>query len=341
MNNETQLSSIRRMAAGLAHDLNNILGGISSLASASLLEAPSGAVADDLRQIVRTAKEGLQVAARLAVIGHSAQPKISSIELASLLSAVLRLFPQVEVSCPDRLMVQGDARLLQETIAALVQNALEASQDTPTRISAESRDGQVVLSFINQSAQPLKELSALAEPYFTTKLEGRGRGMGLLLVQAVAKAHGGEFSLQQQGAVVTATLSLPQAKVPQEEAPKAKPTILIADDERPMRLALERLLSRAGYQVIAATNGREALELFEANKANLCLVILDRWMPQLNGIEVLREIRKQRTVLPIFLVSGEIDPAESSVLTGATAHLEKPFDSAELLNLIQGALRHP
>jgi DNA-binding response OmpR family regulator len=107
-----------------------------------------------------------------------------------------------------------------------------------------------------------------------------------------------------------------------------------------MRLALERLLSRAGYQVIAASNGRETVDLFNANKSDIRLVILDRWMPQLNGIEVLYEIRKQHAELPIFLLSGEIDPAERSEPGGATAYLEKPFDSAELLNLIQGALRH-
>jgi signal transduction histidine kinase len=212
MNNETQLSSIRRMAAGLAHDLNNILGGISSLASASLLEAPSGAVADDLRQIVRTAKEGLQIAARLAMIGHSAQPKMIPVELTSIFSMVRKLFPQVEVSSPEQLMVQGDSKLLQEAISALVQNALEASQGTPTRLLAESRGGHIVLSVINQSAHPIKEISTLGEPYVSTKLEGRGRGMGLLLVQAVIKAHGGEFSIQQQGQNVIATITLLPAR---------------------------------------------------------------------------------------------------------------------------------
>jgi two-component system, cell cycle sensor histidine kinase and response regulator CckA len=339
MNDDARLSSIRRMAAGLAHDLNNILGGISSLASASLLEAPSGPIADDLRQIVHTAKEGLQIAARLAVIGHSAQPKITSIELASLLSVISRLFPQVEVSCPEPLSVQGDSRLLQETIIALVQNAVEASNNTITRVQVESHEGRVLLSITNQSTQLLKDLSVLSEPYYSTKAEGRCRGMGLLLAQAVARALGGDLSLQQLGQSVTVTLNLPQSPEHQE-APKAKPTILIADDEKPMRLALERLLSRAGYQVIAAAHGLETVELFEAHKADICLVILDRWMPQLNGIEVLREIRKQSATLPVFLLSGEIDPTEDINSQGATAYLEKPFDSAELLKLIQGTLRN-
>jgi CheY-like chemotaxis protein len=323
------VSALRRLAAGLAHDLNNILGGVSSLASASLLEAPNDAIADDLKQIVRTTREGLQVAARLAILGHSAQPKVAQVDVSSVMQRMSSLFPAANIRCPESIQAQLDTKLMQEAISALIQNAIEASN--AANVTVQEIGSNLIITVQNTITQKIN-IEELLQPYTSTKKEGRGKGLGLTIAQAVAMAHQGAFSLSQQGDLVTATLQVARGV----NTSKEKPTILLADDEKPMRLALERLLSRAGYQVLISTDGQEALDMFVSQQNAVDLVLLDRWMPNLNGPEVVQEIRRMGKTLPIFLLSGEI--GEAPDVPGVTAWIEKPFEPAELLRTLQGAL---
>jgi CheY-like chemotaxis protein len=334
MSQKEAIHSLRRLAAGLAHDLNNILGGVNSLASASLLEAPNDTLADDLKQIIRTTREGLQVAARLAIIGQSTQPKLAPLSLAPLLQRITALFPQATLSCPESLHLQADARLLQEAISALLQNAAEASKEDIS-VVAQAQNNGVSITVQNSFDKPLNIEECLL-PYTSQKKEGRGKGLGLSIVQAVALAHNGELSLSQRGNIVTASLWL--ASGDKTTAKKERPVILLADDEKAMRMALERLLSRAGYQVLTSTNGQEALDLFREKQHLIDVILLDRLMPNLNGPEVAQELRRQGKTLPIFLLSGEIDSTEPPEALGVTALIEKPFEPAELLKLLQSVL---
>lgn len=343
MSDEARLASLRKLAAGLAHDLNNILGGISGLASASLLEVRQGPVADDLRQIIRTAKEGLAVASRLATLAHSASPKKSPTEARALFSSLVQSFSTkgaIEVVGAEEAVVSIDPKLLQEALSILLQNALEASPHAPVRLWLERTQSELVFCVSNQNSQVLPPIRELSEPYYSTKTEGRGRGLGLTLAWSIAAGHGGSVQLTSQGTETIARLSLPlELEVTQSQAKEtAKKTILIADDERLMRQALERLLTRGGYRVISASDGQEALDLFLANQDSISLVLLDRWMPRLNGLEATKQIQRLAPDLPALLTSGDPEDLEALQREGVRAYVEKPFESGELLRLLREIL---
>jgi C4-dicarboxylate-specific signal transduction histidine kinase len=213
----TQVAWLSQLAAGLAHDLNNVLGGVNNIAGAALMDAqspPDGTLADDLRQIVRTSREGLAVAARLAVLGRSRSPKRMEVDARAALAQAIRAVQAPEgavfLECPPALSLQADAKLLHEALCALLQNALDATEGGGPVWARATREGQHIFFSICDRAGPLPEhLGPLWAPYTTTKSGGRGRGLGLTLAWAVAVGHGGALRLGAEAGETRAVLQVP------------------------------------------------------------------------------------------------------------------------------------
>jgi CheY-like chemotaxis protein len=187
------------------------------------------------------------------------------------------------------------------------------------------------------------------EPFFTTKTAGQGLGMGLAVVYGIVKAHQGWITVESTpGAGATFDLFFPAAEIPTtlpavEEAGPAPttPTVLVVDDEEMIRNLAVALLHRAGFRILLAAGGEEAVALYRTHHAHIDVVLLDVTMPGLNGPGTFAELKKINPRVAVVFSSGYARDTDSDQLlaTGARAFLPKPYQMQELVQAIEAALR--
>ncbi|MBI4519964.1 MAG: response regulator [Gemmatimonadetes bacterium] len=180
------------------------------------------------------------------------------------------------------------------------------------------------------------------EPFFTTKPGGSGTGLGMAVVYGLVKQHNGfvhVYSEPGRGTTVKVYLrAMDDAVAPAAAAPAAgeprdaTETILLVEDEPPLRRTACRALERLGYRVLVASDGEEALELFAQHEADVELIVTDLVMPKLGGAELARRLRQQGKQVKILFVSGYTshDVREGSSLGADAPFLEKPWTIADL-----------
>jgi CheY-like chemotaxis protein len=189
------------------------------------------------------------------------------------------------------------------------------------------------------------------EPFFTTKELGKGTGLGLSTVYGVVKVHGGHIQCQSQvGVGTTFKIFLPchEEKAAVLKAgngrivePKGgSETILLVEDEVPLRALGERFLRSKGYQVLTAPSGEEALELYRVESAKVDLVVLDLSMPGMGGRRCLKELLALDPGAKVVIASGYAGDGQikDALKSGALAYVAKPFRRAELLTTIREVL---
>ena len=185
------------------------------------------------------------------------------------------------------------------------------------------------------------------EPFYTTKDQGRGTGLGLAMVQGIVGHHGGWIECESHlGQGTSFHVHLPLATVPERlpvppapapaPAPAAEPPLcLLVDDEELIRDFATAGLGAAGFRVLTAPDGRRGLELFHRNRGDLAVVILDLAMPGLSGLEVLHEIKRASPETKVLFSSGYITEL-SGASTAADAFLQKPYDRSSLVRAVRG-----
>ena len=266
------------------------------------------------------------------------------------------------------LIVLGDPTYLAQTVVNLVLNArdavgqcTEASDDDWTpEIAVRLWDDQrtICLEISDNGCGMDRETRERAfEPFFTTKHVGEGTGLGLSTVYGIVQQHGGTIDIQSDvGRGTTVVVKLPridpweatdgyrsvEKPVDQLEVPKEllAATILIVDDEAQLRAFARRVLSRAGFTVIEASDGVEAIHLFEANRADIALVLLDLTMPQLSGQQTLEQLLEIDPNVRVILSSGYfVDTVDRSFQRdGASGFLAKPYTRERLLHRVLATL---
>ena len=187
------------------------------------------------------------------------------------------------------------------------------------------------------------------EPFFTTKAVGKGTGLGLAMVYGIAQQHNGAIEVASKpGRGSTFSLYLPCGRVEPDEnrpvevrhAPHGSETILLAEDEPLVRSFTVRILERAGYRVLAASDGDEALRIFEEHQARISLAILDVVMPGPSGREVYQRLKEASPGIRVAFCSGyDPDTARSSFCVPDHVRLiEKPIDADALLLAVREVL---
>ncbi len=187
------------------------------------------------------------------------------------------------------------------------------------------------------------------EPFFTTKAPDKGTGLGLAMVYGIVKQHNGFIHLYSEpGKGTTFKVYLPAIEaLPDAVAEKRREetvrggteTILVAEDEEPIRKLAERILKDLGYNVLVARDGEEAVEIFRRNK-EIALAVLDVVMPRMGGKEASKAMRKENPQLKLLFMSGYSADAihESYVLTAEFPFLQKPFGPTILARKIREVL---
>ena len=370
-----RLEALGRVGAGVAHDLNNMLGAIS--ASIDFLgrlppDRPIGA--HDVRASVADIRTALEQAGELArgilrfARGRSRGHAL--VDLSVLCQEVIRLarhtFDRAIVIDQDirpDLVVSGDQAELHQVLMNLCLNARDAMPDGGTlRIRADLRqlegeDRTQVVIAIEDSGSGMDETTRarIFDPFFTTKPEGAGFGLGLSTVREVVAMHGGQVEVKSSlGQGTSFVLHLPASAgrpMPvritgghRELRPHAAESalILLVDDEEVVRRSTGRLLRQAGHQVLEAPGGREAMQIYDGAERYPDLVILELDMPHLNGEQTQRLIRGIDSKARILFMSGHDDfvRESSSSIGSAAGYLRKPCSVTLLLATVQDIL-HP
>ena len=195
----------------------------------------------------------------------------------------------------------------------------------------------------------------LFEPFFTTKAAGKGTGLGLSTVYGIVQQSGGVLEVESApGEGSTFRVLLPRAE-PQAEAleaqagsprpsPRGSETVLVVEDETPVRVATCRILERYGYRVLQAKHGADALQLLEAEGgSDVQLVLTDVVMPEMGGAELARRLRAQGHPARLLFMSGYSEEAVAThgVLVEGVGLLEKPFEMDVLLRRVREVLDAP
>jgi len=192
-------------------------------------------------------------------------------------------------------------------------------------------------------------LDHIFEPFYTTKETGKGTGLGLAMVYGIVQQHGGHIRCYSEPGEGTAFKIYFPALVSDEEPEKkiARPmpqggseTILLVDDEDMIRDLCSRILTKAGYNVITAFNGKEALELYRERRGKISLVILDLIMPEMGGKQCLQELLQIDASVRVIIASGYSarGPTKDALAAGARGFVNKPYDIRQVLEVVRSVL---
>jgi CheY-like chemotaxis protein len=219
----------------------------------------------------------------------------------------------------------------------------------------ECEPGEYVLLKVTDTGHGMDRTTVehIFEPFFTTKEQGKGTGLGLATVYGIVKSHGGHIlceSERDRGTVFKIYLPAVRNAVQdavgelEEEKPAGgAETILVVEDEETLRELASQVLRRMGYRVLAAENGEKALALYEENREEISVVLLDLIMPGMGGKRCLEELLKRNPLVKIVIASGYTGEDSRSVLLekGARGFVAKPYDMKRVLRMIREVLDSP
>jgi len=382
---ESQLQQARKMeavgslAGGIAHDFNNILGVIVGYTELALEDIPGTTqAAENLEQVLHASGRARELVNRLLAFSRHEEHRKQAAFLRQITTDVLkRLKPTlpagIRVSTDlDEAETLGplllDVSRIEQVIENIYANAVQSMQGGNgtlslrlTEIEILPRPGGMddmlpgryqVLSFTDTGPGMKPDvLHRIFEPYFTTRVQGDGSGMGLAVVYGILKSHGGDIAVDSQpGKGTVFSIYLPVKKM-QADAPivdceclgaeenKAL-HILLVEDKQPILELQENMLRQMGYKVTSRTSSVEALSLFKDHPHQFQLVICDQASANLDGMHLAVAMRRIRTGIKIILVTGFCEEITPTVLTatGIDGHIRKPLVKEELQSIIAAVL---
>jgi CheY-like chemotaxis protein len=187
------------------------------------------------------------------------------------------------------------------------------------------------------------------EPFFTTKEDGQGTGLGLAVLYGVVEAHAGYIRVEsEEGRGSTFEIFLPAMELadvgvaarPDVTPSRGTGTLLVVEDEQPLAVFLASMLEENGYRVVGAVDGTEAISIFDAHPEAIDAVVTDAGLPGRTGADVFLHIRARRPEMPVILASGYVEPEVLADLRrrGLSRFLQKPYTAEELLDALRGSL---
>ena len=376
MQHTQKLESLGVLAGGIAHDFNNILAIIMGYCSLTKMDYEDAE--KHIPEIEKAAERAAGLCRQMLSYAGKAQLALSQVNFGELVGEMVNMLkttiPKNSVIKPDLSpaipLIKGDASQLRQVVMNLIINASEA---------IGQKQGEIQVSLVNTSVIsgqsevdyhgkpiPLGEYICLEvtdngcgmdeetkwrifEPFYTTKFSGRGLGMSAVL--GIISSHNGAlqlFSQLGQGSIFKVYLPIPDNGATGDRMPQqitslpwqGSGTILLVEDEDQIRLICKAFLKRFGFAVVEAANGKEALEIYQKNAAEIMLVLTDIGMPVMDGYEMFRELKKLCPELPVIITSGFGD---ADIISGIDREdiagiINKPYNPDQLREVLKSVV---
>ncbi len=371
-----KMESIGTLAGGIAHDFNNILMGIQGNASLMLLKIESDHPNyEKIKNIEKYVQNGTELTKQLLGFARRGKYLIKATNLNEIIEKSSSLFARTKKEIQvhtdlreDLWTAEVDRGQIGQVLLNLYVNAWQAMSNggdlylhTANVILDRSyvkpykvEPGRYVKISVSDTGVGIdKETQErIFEPFFTTKEMGRGTGLGLASVYGIIKSHGGYinvYSEKGRGTIFTIYLPASEKKVPKENETasaaiiKGSGTILLIDDEKMILDVGIELLEELGYKVQSAMRGQEAIDVFQKDRGNIDLIIMDMIMPGMSGGETFDRLKKIDPDIKVLLSSGySINSQAAKILQrGCDGFIQKPFNMNQLAEKVQGILANP
>jgi PAS domain S-box-containing protein len=372
-----KMEGIGRLAGGVAHDFNNLLSvvlGSAEFALESLRE--DDPLREELLEIQKAGQRAAALTRQLLAFSRKQvlQPKPLQLndvvgDLEKMLRRVLgEDIDLVQELAPDLGQITADPGQIEQVIVNLAVNSRDAMPDggklTITTANVDFSEGQAealagaapgpyVMVSVKDSGGGMEQatVARIFEPFFTTKEAGKGTGLGLSTVYGIVKQSGGVVDVASTpGEGTTFSVYLPReitsGPLARSTAPVTRlggtETVLVVEDDEAVRSLARRILEAAGYTVLTAANGQEALYVCERPGLVLQLVLTDVVMPEMSGRVFIERLGKLRSEIKVVYMSGYTDDAivHHRVLDPGTHFIGKPLTRLELLRKVREALDH-
>ncbi|MGD0584296.1 MAG: PAS domain S-box protein [Oryzomonas sp.] len=372
-----KMESLGVLSGGIAHDFNNIMAIIMGYCALTRMDYDTAE--NNITEIEKAAERAAGLCRQMLAYAGKAQLNKTQVNMWTLVDEMVTMLkstlPQNAVIKPDLSAriptISGDASQLRQIVMNLIINASEAvgkeqgeirvSLARKTVIAGQSDkdyhgkaipSGEYVCLEVTDNGCGMDEETKwrIFEPFYTTKFTGRGLGMSAVL--GIINSHDGALQLfSQLGQGTTFKVSLPvqisdttgdeNLRPADTSAPwQGSGTILLVEDEEQVRLIAKTLLQMFGYTVLEAVNGKEALELYSKNAADINLVVTDMGMPVMDGYELFIQLKKLNPQLPIIISSGFGDAEVSSriAIDDVAGLISKPYNPDQLREVLKSVL---
>ncbi len=331
-----KLETLGQLTGGIAHDLNNVLSVV--LGNAELLGQELPAERADLRsdlvELTSAARRGAAMIRKLLTFSRSAPLEVVTLDLAAAVgetaTTLRRLLPaaiEVAINVPrDALRVRADRGSIEQILMNLVTNARDAMPsgghlqiEVRRRVTTDEDGGEGSPSgslIVRDDGIGMDETTRtrIFEPFFTTKPPPAGTGLGMTMIHALVRQQKASIAVESApGRGTTVTISFPLAPeaartaetaAESQDLPRGTETILVVEDEAPLRRAAARLVERLGYAVITASDGAEALAILQREGTAVHLVLSDIVMPRMGGRVLHDELRRTGSNVRFLFTSG-------------------------------------
>ena len=361
-----KMEALGQLAGGIAHDFNNLLTVIVGHTDMLLLDKSDGPWRHDLEQIHQASERAASMTRQLLAFSRQSvlEPKVINLNtVVAQMETLLRrsIGEHIELvvrAAADAYPVKADPDQLSRALLNMAINARDAMPDGGTLV-IETRNidlpaevtsvgdnagstTHVLLSMSDTGCGMSAETkSRLFEPFYTTKGQGKGTGLGLAVVDGIVKQSGGRIDVfSVPGSGTTFHVYLPAAREdaatvasqPDARAPRGHETVLLVEDEPAVREMTQVALQRHGYTVLPAASGAEAIRIAKANQGVIDVVLTDVVMPGMSGPQLVEQLRADHPNLAALFMSGYTSDAvlRHGIETGEADFLQKPFSTSVL-----------
>jgi len=370
-----KLESVGTLASGIAHDFNNLLGAVVAQAELALGELATGShPEEELKAIRDVAMRGSEIVRQLMIYAGKDSAAVELVNVSGIVEEMLQLL-KVSVSKhavletdlgKDLPAVRADAAQLRQIVLNLVTNASEAIGDRdgvirvttkrvegrPSTITKGLAEGDYLQLEVSDSGCGMSQetQARVFDPFFTTK--SSGHGLGLAVVHGIVRGLGGAIHVASEPAKgTTFQVFLPCAEttvdansdpisgIGESARPSQACTVLIVEDEDPLRQAVVKMLRKTGFEVLEAANGSAAIELLRANASKIDVILLDMTIPGASSHEVIAEAAQARADATVILTSAYSQEMLTPPLSAQQiwGFIRKPFELDDLVQKLRSA----
>jgi two-component system cell cycle sensor histidine kinase/response regulator CckA len=357
-----RLESVGLLAGGIAHNLNNVLAPLLLTAQYVGANESNRELKRLLESMEPIIKRGSEMISQLLAYSQGEEGQRTQVDVRVLVDELERfcddtLTRSIEVQSDidlDHPFFLGDSTQIMQVLVNLATNARDAMPDGGTfgiRVynhdlhpgDHEKKARRVIAIEATDSGSGMDAETVVRafEPFFSTKDVGKGTGLGLSTSRSIAHGHGGELTiLGTPGTGTRIQLLLPATEEASGPAAITRRTVLVVEDDAPLRAVVQATLESHGYRALGALHGKEAIALIESGQHLFDLVVTDLMMPEMDGRALEEYLYAHHPELPVITVSGLSTGARvaQTLSSGSDRFLRKPFSTGDLLTAVDREL---